>query len=162
MNGEHHDITVVQTDGGHDVEYEGRTYAVRSKWEFGRHLWSGTVNGEDVHVQVERSGQVYTVSRFGAQSDLLIMAPRAAELHKLMPFKVPPDTSGQIRAPMPGLIVSVSVAEGDEVKAGDELAVLEAMKMENALRSDRNGVVAKVHHGAGESVEVDQIIMELE
>ena len=63
---------------------------------------------------------------------------------------------------MPGLIVSVSVAEGDEVKAGEELAVLEAMKMENALRADRNGVVAKVHFEAGESVEVDEIIMELE
>ncbi|MBT8104540.1 MAG: acetyl/propionyl/methylcrotonyl-CoA carboxylase subunit alpha [Woeseiaceae bacterium] len=169
MDGEHHEITVVQMDGGarsaglrHDVEYEGRTYAVRSDWEFGQHLWSGTVNGNDVHVQVERSGQVYTLSRFGAQADLRIMTPRAAEFYRLMPVKVPPDTSGQVKAPMPGLIVSVSVAEGDEVKAGDELAVLEAMKMENALRADRNGVVAKVHFQAGESVEVDEIIMELE
>jgi propionyl-CoA carboxylase alpha chain len=162
MDGEHHDITVEQTDGGYNVAFEGRAYAVRSDWEFGQHLWSGTVNGDDVHVQVERNGQVYTVSRFGAQSDLLILTPRAAELHKLMPVKAPPDTSGQVTAPMPGLIVSVSVFEGDEVKAGDELAVLEAMKMENALRADRNGVVAKVHYQAGESVEVDQVIMELE
>jgi propionyl-CoA carboxylase alpha chain len=63
---------------------------------------------------------------------------------------------------MPGLLVSVAVAEGDEVKAGDELAVLEAMKMENALRAERNGIVAKLHFEAGQSVEVDQVIMELE
>ena len=89
------------------------------------------------------------------------MSPRAAELHKLMPVKVAPDTSGQVTAPMPGLIVSVAVVEGDEVKAGDELAVLEAMKMENTLRAERDGVVAKVLFKAGESVEVDEIIMEL-
>ena len=63
---------------------------------------------------------------------------------------------------MPGLLVSVAVKEGDEVKAGDELAVLEAMKMENALRAERNGVVAKVHFVQGASVEVDNVIMELE
>ena len=90
------------------------------------------------------------------------MNPHAAELYKLMPEKVPPDTSGHVTAPMPGLLVSVAVAEGDEVKAGDELAVLEAMKMENALRAERNGVIAKLHFKAGDSVEVDEIIMELE
>jgi propionyl-CoA carboxylase alpha chain len=79
-----------------------------------------------------------------------------------MPEKVVPDTSGQITAPMPGLLVSVSVAEGDEVKAGDELAVLEAMKMENTLRAERSGVVSKLHFAAGESVEVDEVILELE
>ena len=79
-----------------------------------------------------------------------------------MPVKAPPDTSGHVVAPMPGLLVSVAVAEGEEVKAGDELAVLEAMKMENALRAERNGVVAKLNFKAGESVEVDEIIMELE
>jgi propionyl-CoA carboxylase alpha chain len=93
---------------------------------------------------------------------VLVFNPRAAELHKLMPVKEPPDTSGQVNAPMPGLLVSVSVVEGDEVKAGDELAVLEAMKMENTLRAERNGVVAKVHFKAGESVEVDEVIMELD
>jgi propionyl-CoA carboxylase alpha chain len=79
-----------------------------------------------------------------------------------MPVKEAPDTSGQITAPMPGLLVSVAVAAGDAVEAGDELAVLEAMKMENALRAERNGVIAKVHFKAGDSVEVDQVIMEME
>jgi len=79
-----------------------------------------------------------------------------------MPRKEPPDLSRHLIAPMPGLLVSVSVKEGDEVKAGDEVAVLEAMKMENALRAERNGVIAKVHFEQGASVEVDDVIMDLD
>jgi propionyl-CoA carboxylase alpha chain len=162
MGGEHHPVHVVPIEGGHDVQYDGKTYAARSDWEFGEPLWDGTVNGAEIHVQVQRNGQVYTLSRGGSQSEVRAMNPRAAELYKLMPEKETPDTSGQVTAPMPGLLVSVAVKEGDEVKAGDELAVLEAMKMENALRAERNGIIGKVHFKAGESVEVDQIIMELE
>ncbi|MDJ0793320.1 MAG: acetyl/propionyl/methylcrotonyl-CoA carboxylase subunit alpha [Woeseiaceae bacterium] len=159
---EHHAITVLPGDECHTVHYNGETYTVCSDWEFGQHLFSGTINGEEVHVQVERDGQVYTLSRGGSQIDVLVMNPRAAELYKLMPVKEPPDTSGHVIAPMPGLIVSISVTEGEEVKAGDELAVLEAMKMENAMRAERNGVVGKINFEAGDSVEVDEIIMELQ
>ena len=161
MNGEHHEVAVTPIEGGHDVVYNGKTYAVRSDWEFGQPLFDGIINGEEVHVQVRRTGQIYTLSRGGSQSDVRILNPRAAELYKLMPVKAPPDTSRHVVAPMPGLLVSVAVAEGDEVKAGDELAVLEAMKMENTLRAERNGVVAKLNFKAGESVEVDEVIMEL-
>jgi propionyl-CoA carboxylase alpha chain len=162
MGGEHYPVHVVPREGGHDVEYDGKTYAVRSNWEFGQPLWDGTINGAEVHVQVQRHGQIYTLSRGGSQSEVRIMNPRAAELYKLMPVKEAPDTSRHITAPMPGLLVSVAVAEGDEVKAGEELAVLEAMKMENALRAERNGVIARIHFEPGDSVEVDQVIMELE
>ena len=159
---EHHPIRVIPIEGGYDVEYGGETHAVRSNWEFGQLLFNGTVNGEEIHVQVQRIGQIYRLSRGGSESDLRVMNPRAAEMQKLMPVKVPPDTSRQVVAPMPGLLVSVAVAEGDEVKAGDELAVLEAMKMENTLRAERNGVIATLNFKAGESVEVDEVIMELE
>ena len=162
MNDQHYPITVVPMEGGHDIELDGKTYAVRSDWEFGQLLFSGTINGEELYVQVRRNGQVYRLSHGGSQSDVLVLSPRAAELHKLMPVKVPPDTSRHIIAPMPGLIVSVSVAEGDEVKAGDELAVLEAMKMENTLRAERDGVISKLNYAAGQSVEVDEVILELE
>jgi propionyl-CoA carboxylase alpha chain len=162
MNREQHPISVVPMEGGHDVLYDGKTYAVRSQWEFGELLFTGTVNGEEIVVQVERNNQLYRLSRGGSQSDVLVLNPRAAELYKLMPEKVAPDTSRQVTAPMPGLLVSVSVEEGDEVKAGDELAVLEAMKMENTIRAERNGVVAKLNFAAGQSVEVDEVILELE
>jgi propionyl-CoA carboxylase alpha chain len=169
MNGEQHPISVVPMEGGsrqagsrHNILYDGKSYEVRSHWEFGELLFTGTVNGEDVVVQVERSDQLYRLSRGGSQSDVLVLSPRAAELYELMPEKVPPDTSGQVIAPMPGLLVSIAVTEGDEVKVGDELAVLEAMKMENALRAERNGVVSKLNFAAGQSVEVDDVILELE
>ena len=162
MNGEYHAISVDPVEGGYDVVCDGKSYAVRSDWQFGQHLFSATINGEQVFVQVARNNQVYSLSRGGAQSDVLVLTPRAAELHKLMPVKAVPDTSRHLVAPMPGLLVSLAVGEGDEVKAGDKLAVLEAMKMENALHAERNGKVAKVHFAQGASVEVGDIIVELE
>ena len=97
-----------------------------------------------------------------ARSSKPVLTPRAAELHRHMPVKAPPDTSRQLISPMPGLLVSVAVTEGQEVKAGEELAVLEAMKMENTLRAERNGTVAKIHFPPGASLEVGDIIMEFE
>jgi propionyl-CoA carboxylase alpha chain len=162
MNGEYHEVTVVPSEGGHDIRYEGKTYAVHSDWAFGQRLFAGTVNGQEIFVQVERRNQTYRLSRGGSQSDILILTPRAAELHRHMPVKTPPDTSRQLISPMPGLLVSVAVTEGQEVKAGEELAVLEAMKMENTLRAERNGTVAKIHFPPGASLEVGDIIMEFE
>ena len=162
MNGEQHPVTVIATEGGHDVTYQGKTYAVRSDWQFGQPLFSGTFNGRDIHVQVERTNQTYRLSRAGSESDLQILTPRAAELMQYMPLKAPPDTSKQLISPMPGLLVSLSVETGQEVKTGEELAVLEAMKMENTLRAERNGVVAAIHFEPGASLEVGDIIMEFE
>jgi len=162
MNDEPHPVSVVPTDGGCDVIYEGRTHAVRTDWDFGQHLFSGTINGKEIFVQVERRNQTYRLSRGGSQSDALILTPRAAQLMQHMPVKAPPDTSRHLLSPMPGLLVSVAVAEGQEVKAGEALAVLEAMKMENTLRAERNGTVAKIHFEAGASLEVGDTIMEFE
>ena len=162
MDNEQHPISVFPMEGGHDVIYQGKTYAVRSDWVFGQRLFSGTVNGEPVHVQAERSNQNYRLSRGGSTSDIQFMTPRTAELHRLMPVKQEADTSRQLISPMPGLLVSVAVAVGQEVKAGEELAVLEAMKMENTLRAERNGTVAVVHFEPGASLEVGDTIMEFE
>jgi propionyl-CoA carboxylase alpha chain len=162
MNGEYHPVSVVAAEGGYDVVYEGRTHAVRSDWSFGQKLFSGTVDGREIFVQVERRNQTYRLSRGGSQSDVAILTPRAAELMHYMPVKAPPDLSRHLLAPMPGLLVSVAVEVGQEVKAGEELAVLEAMKMENTLRAERNGVVARIHFEPGASLEVDDTIMEFE
>jgi propionyl-CoA carboxylase alpha chain len=162
MNGEHHPVSILPADGGYDVSYEGNDYAVRSDWQLGQILFSGTVNGSAIAVQVQRHNQTYRLSHDGHRADITILTPREAELMKLMPVKAPPDTSRHLLAPMPGLLVSVAVKPGDEVKAGEELAVLEAMKMENTLRAERDGVVAKINFEPGASLEVDELIMELE
>ena len=162
LNGEYHPVSIVAADGGYDVTYDGASYEVRSSWQLGQILFSGTLNGVAIAAQVERHSQTYRVSHDGHQAAITILTPREAELMKLMPVKAPTDTSRHLISPMPGLLVSVAVKEGDEVKAGEELAVLEAMKMENTLRAERDGVVAKVFFEAGASLEVDELIMELE
>ena len=91
-----------------------------------------------------------------------MLNPRAAALAMLMPVKRPADMSRFLLSPMPGLLVSLAVAEGEEVKAGQELAVVEAMKMENLLRAERDGKVAKLHAQPGDSLAVDQAILEFE
>ena len=162
MNNKYHPVKVVSAEGGHDVEYDGRIFAVRSNWEFGQHLFSGTINGKEIFVQVERDRQTYRLFHSGSQADVSVITPRAAELLHYMPVKAPPDMSKYLLSPMPGLLVSLSVEEGDAVKAGEELAVLEAMKMENTLRAERDGVVAKINYQPGVSLAVDDKIMEFE
>ena len=90
------------------------------------------------------------------------MSPRMAELHQLMPYKAPPDMSRFVLSPMPGLLVKLKAQEGDEIKAGEELAVVEAMKMENSLRADSDVVIKKVLADEGASLVVDQPILEFE
>ncbi len=162
MNNEHHPVSVVVADGGHDVKYEGKTYAVRTDWKLGQHIFCGTINGEQIFIQVERDKQTYSLSHGSSKADVNIVNPRAAELLEYMPVKTPPDMSGYLISPMPGLLVSLAVKEGDTVSAGEELAVLEAMKMENTLLAERDCVVVKINFEPGASLAVDDRIMEFE
>lgn len=125
-------------------------------------MFSGTVNGREIFVQVERGLQVHRLSHAGSQSHVKVITPRAAELMRYMPVKAPPDLSKYLLSPMPGLLVSLAVQAGDTVEEGDELAVLEAMKMENTLRAQRKAVVAKVNFQVGASLAVDDKILEFE
>jgi propionyl-CoA carboxylase alpha chain len=162
MNNEQHPVSVIPVQGGHDVEYNGHTHAVRSKWEFGQAIFSGTIDGEQVFIQVQRENQTYRLLHGGSQVDVNIVTPQVAELLKHMPVKSPPDLSKFLLSPMPGLLVSLAVKEGDVIDAGQELAVLEAMKMENTLLAERGGKVAKIHYAVGANLAVDDIILELE
>ena len=100
------------------------------------------------------------VSHNGAQIDTLVLSRRAAELYALMPYKAPPDMSRFVLSPMPGLLVEVAVQPGQKVQAGERVAVIEAMKMENVLFAAADGVVGKVLASKGESLTVDQPIVE--
>jgi propionyl-CoA carboxylase alpha chain len=162
MNHTQHSVQVQPVSGGYDVEYGQETYEIRSHWQFGQPLFKGTVNGSEVCIQVERRNLIYRLFHWGSQVDLMVMNSMAAKLLALMPEKAPPDMSRYLLSPMPGLLSKVSAQLGQEVKAGEELAIVEAMKMENVLRAERDGVVAKILAQPGESLAVDQPILEFE
>jgi len=125
---------------------------------------AGQVNGAPFTAQVERGTAVsplaLRVQHNGRRVDVLVMSPRMAELHRLMPFKAPPDMSRFVLSPMPGLLVDVAVVPGQKVQAGERVAVIEAMKMENVLFAAADGVVGKVLASKGASLAVDQPIVE--
>ncbi|QDG77122.1 acetyl/propionyl/methylcrotonyl-CoA carboxylase subunit alpha [Labrenzia sp. PHM005] len=139
---------------------DGPVVSVESDWAPGSSLWSGAVGGKDVTVQVRPVTGGYRLDWQGYSLVAKVMTPRIAELDELMPEKLPPDTSKMLLCPMPGLVVSISVSEGQEVKAGEQLAIVEAMKMENVLRAERDCVVTAIMAEPGDSLAVDAVIME--
>ncbi len=120
----------------------------------------GSVDGAPFRAQVERVGPGLRVVHHGVRVDVRVLTPRAAELRALMPFKPPPDLSRFLLSPMPGLLVNVAVQPGQAVRAGERLAVIEAMKMENVVVAANDGVVARIVATPGESVAVDEVILE--
>ena len=115
-----------------------------------------------MQVKVERVGSGIRLRWRGIDVVAKVRSPRVAELARLMPKKLPPDTSRMLLCPMPGVLTAVNVREGDTVEAGQPLATVEAMKMENVLRAERRGTVKRVAAGAGASLAVDELIMEFE
>ena len=152
-------VTVHAPDGDHE-------YNLLVRHMLGDARISGIVNDKPFTVQMERGmGKNPLVTRVihnGTQLAAIVMSPRTAELHKLMPYKAPPDMSKFVLSPMPGLLVHVAVQLGQKVQAGERVVVIEAMKMENVLFATRDAVVAKVLAAPGESLAVDQPIVEFE
>ncbi len=148
------------------VKVNGNTYALESHSRLNDICIRGTVNGQPFIAQVERgtfkNPLALQVQHNGTRIEALVMSPRLAELHRLMPYKAPPDLSRFVLSPMPGLLAEVSVQVGQKVQAGERVAVIEAMKMENALFAAQDGVVKKVLASKGESLAVDQVIVEFE
>ncbi len=140
----------------------GEPFTVSSPWTPGNALWEGEVEGRHIAVQVRPVPNGVKLSWNGVTSVVRVMPPRIAQLDRLMPIKLPPDTSKMLLCPMPGLVVSIAVSEGQDVKAGDTLAVVEAMKMENILRAERDLKIAKINAKMGDSLAVDAVIMEYE
>ena len=143
-----------------------RAYDLQIKHGLGDARVEGLCNGHAFTAQLERGRArnplVIRVIHNGTQLDALVMQPRTAELHRLMPYKAPPDMSKFVLSPMPGLLVQVAVQPGQEVKAGERVAVIEAMKMENVLFASADGVVKEVRASQGDSLAVDQAIVEFE
>jgi propionyl-CoA carboxylase alpha chain len=142
------------------AEIGRRKIEVETGWQPGQPMVRANVDGETIVVQVDAHGSGLRLSHAGGQADALVLTERQAELYQTMPVKAAPDTSKFLLSPMPGLLVSVAVKEGQDVKAGETLAVVEAMKMENVLRAVRDGTVKTLHANPGDSLRVDQKIIE--
>ncbi len=156
----------VGKSGVAQITVGGKDYAIESNSRLNDIRIEGRVNGKAFTAQIERGTPknplALQVQHNGTRIEALVMSPRMAELHKLMPFKAPPDLSRFVISPMPGLLVEVSVQPGQKVQAGERVAVIEAMKMENVLFAAQDGVVKKVVAAKGESLTVDQMIVEFE
>lgn len=160
-------VTDYQAQSGSSVvETNGRKFAICSSWHLGGARIRGTVDGKAFTAQVERgvgkNPLALRIVHDGTRLDAMVVTPRTAQLHALMPFKAPPDMSKFLLSPMPGLLVDVAVQPGQRVQAGERLAVIEAMKMENVLFAAADGIVGKVLANKGESLAVDQPIVEFE
>jgi propionyl-CoA carboxylase alpha chain len=166
---QHTQVEVDDSMGSHGtaiIKVNGKNYAIASESRINDVAIKGTVNGQPFTAQVERGSSKnplgLQIQHNGTRIDAMVVSPRMAELFKLMPFKAPPDLSRFVLSPMPGLLVDVAVKPGQKVLAGERVAVIEAMKMENVLFALQDGVVKSVVANQGESLTVDQVIVEFE
>jgi propionyl-CoA carboxylase alpha chain len=153
-------VIAADRDGATVSFADGLAHRVTSDWTPGQPLARLMVDGTPLILKVGKMPSGLRIRTRGADLKVQVRTPRQAELARLMPEKAPPDTSRFLLCPMPGLVVSIAVAEGDEVQEGQALATVEAMKMENILRAERKGVVKRIGVAAGASLRVDDVILE--
>ena len=163
IGGRDHEVTVTPHEDGNLVSVDdGEEMDVVGDWGPGERLLEATIDGRKRVVQITRKGRGWTLTTRGAAHHATVMAPHIADLMRHMIDKVPPDLSRFLIAPMPGLLTRLEVKAGDTVEAGQPLAVVEAMKMENILRAVKSSTVKNVSAGVGDSLSVDQVIVEFE
>jgi propionyl-CoA carboxylase alpha chain len=163
LQGEHLAVHIDADHDGSTVTFsDGVAMRITSDWTPGSSLARLMIDGAPLVLKTGKISGGFRVRTRGADLKVHVRSPRHAELAALMPEKLPPDTSKLLLCPMPGLIVKIDVEVGDEVQDGQALCTVEAMKMENILRAERKGVVAKINAGPGDSLAVDDVIMEFE
>ncbi len=158
IDGEDFEVSV----NGESVTVAGTPLTVDIGYTPGQTLVEALIDGEPLAVKIERKGSSWLFTTRGARHAVRVLNPRTAKLAGYMIEKTPPDLSKYLLCPMPGLLTALHVAEGDRVEAGQPLAVVEAMKMENILRAEKAGIVAKVAAKPGDSLAVDAVILEFE
>lgn len=161
FGGASHPIHVDMNEAGALVTIDGKNSKIESDWRPGLRVMAGTFDGQPFAVKIKDAPEGFVLKLRGVTERVIVSSPRGAELHAKIPEKEAADTSNLIMSPMPGLVVSVAVSAGQEVKAGDGVAVVEAMKMQNIIRAERDGVIAKVHVAPGASVAADEVMIEL-
>jgi propionyl-CoA carboxylase alpha chain len=163
LPGQSYVVEIAADRQGATVTFEDGTLCrVASDWTPGSSLAILDLDGDWMTLKVDQRTEGFRIRYRGADLDVKVRSPRAAELARLMPDKLPQDTSKMLLCPMPGVVVSIAVAEGDEVQEGQVLATVEAMKMENVLRAERKATVKKINAAAGTSLAVDAVILEFE
>ena len=156
-------VNIAADPKGSDVTFaDGTTLRVESDWTPGDQLATLSVGGSPLVLKTGKITNGFRIRSRGADLKVHVYSPRQAELALLMPEKLPPDTSKMLLCPMPGVVVKMNVAVGDEVQEGQALCTIEAMKMENILRAEKKATVSKINAGAGDSLAVDEVIMEFE
>ena len=145
------------------VDADGKTgqpHLLESPWKPGDPVWQGTIDGHFIAVQARPIPNGIRLAHQGVEVPVYVWTETEATSARLMPVTTASDTGKKLLCPMPGLVVSIAVTEGQEVKAGETLAVVEAMKMQNVLRAERDGTVKKIHASAGATLAVDALILE--
>jgi propionyl-CoA carboxylase alpha chain len=166
LGGEEIKLAVARESRGVGVRFideageETAPHLLISTWKPGDPVWHGTVDGEQVAVQVRAIPNGFLLAHRGVETRAFVYTESESAAARLMPVKVAADTGKKLLCPMPGLVVSIAVSPGQEVKAGETLAVVEAMKMENVLRAERDGTVKAVFAKKGDSLAVDAVILE--
>ena len=162
VDGENYPVYVRPKDFGYDISYDKGLIVIRSSWKLGRRLFQGTVNGKPISVKLKQLDEGYQLVHAGSEVRVIVRTPRVAELAAYMPPPKDGNRRDRLVAPIAGLVSAVRVKEGDVVKAGTELCVIEAMKMENVIYADHDATIKKVHITAPDSVQADQVILEFD
>ena len=163
LDGENYPVELAMVDGKYHVLFEGGDLlVVETDWTPASAVMDVRVADRRLRVQIDRQREGFLLTHGGATLSAVMRTPRAAELYALMPEKVVPDMSKYLLCPMPGLVISIPVEVGQEIKAGETLAIVEAMKMQNILRAERDGVIASIEAAEGDSLAVDEIIIAFE
>jgi propionyl-CoA carboxylase alpha chain len=163
LGSERRPVRLSEAGGSLTVELlsEGRTLRLdRLDWRPGRPQFRAAFDGRTFSLSVKPTADGYVIRHRAAQVRTRVLTPLASDLASRLPERAPPDTSRQVVSPMPGLVISIEVAPGQEVRSGETLAVIEAMKMQNILRAERDGVVKTVGPKAGDSVAADEVLIE--
>jgi len=154
--------SVESEDGSYSVRVNGYVLKLTTAWTGAEKVTAFSVDGERYTAQVERTDISYSVVHAGFLVSALILEPHTSELYDFMPLRTPKDQSHLLLSPMPGLLISIDVEAGDAVHAGQALAVIEAMKMENVLKAERDCVIETIHAAVGDTLEPDQPIIEFQ
>ncbi|MEM9669154.1 MAG: acetyl/propionyl/methylcrotonyl-CoA carboxylase subunit alpha [Pseudomonadota bacterium] len=162
LDGVSHHAMVALTENGATIEFNGNTHGLGTEWKPGRNLFEATVDGEPFAVSFSRQKTGEFVRHRGASKPVVVCRPQIAELYERLPEKEAPDTSKLIISPMPGLVVSIDVSVGQEVKPGEGICVVEAMKMQNIIRAEADGVVKAINVEPGAAVAADEVMVEFE